>query len=278
MMNVNTQITKILNSPLLATSIFLTTGAAKTYSDYKQAEPEYKHKFLIKDTFVLSGAMAGMVVSKNLGGILHHFNFVKKQYDKLAVAVKNKLKLDKLQIKKLNSDKIQTPLNYAREIVKNTLINFSFFAFGITGALLADLGLRKCFLDLPELERKKKERHGINKLVDSEMNHLVGKENKKIIYSRLYDMPQMSMFAPGIIGKEALKLANEKNTKKKLNHTTGSLINNSLIPMFLLSASTVLTQQVRPFIRIPLIFASMIGGTKVVNILRNRMINKDENN
>lgn len=275
-MSINTKITQILNSPVLATSIFLCTGAIKTYNDYKQADKEYKNKFLIKDTLVLSGAMAGMVVSKNISSIAKHFKCTQKSIDKLAEKLKDKLKLDKLQIRRISDDKIQTPLNYAKEIVKNTLINFSLFAFGIIGALLADLGLRKCNFELPELENKKHERKGIEKWVDSELNHLVGKENKKIIYARAYDMPQMSMFTPGIIGTEALKLTNEENTKKKLKHTTSSLINNSLIPMFLLSISTLFTQKMKPIFRIPTIFASIIGGSIGTNYLRNHFIDKKE--
>ena len=68
--NINKVFDKFLNSTLLSTSIFLTSGAYRTYQDYKTVDEKYKDKFLVKDCVVLSGAALGMLAHQSSAKII----------------------------------------------------------------------------------------------------------------------------------------------------------------------------------------------------------------
>ena len=63
-MRYNPKLDKFLNSSTLSASIFLLSGGYKTYRDYKTADTKYKKRYLIKDSVVLSGAAAGLLINR----------------------------------------------------------------------------------------------------------------------------------------------------------------------------------------------------------------------
>ena len=247
-------INRILTSPLLSTSIFLTSGVAKTYKDYKNADEKYKNGFLLKDTVVLAGAASGMFLCSNSSKYLVKIAPVKKIIEKQAQKL-----LSKLPKNEILANKMSTPMNYAKEIVQNTFTNFSLFASGVCGALIADYLLGKMGFKQPKINKEKISQEDV----------------KNAMYERVVDMPQLNMLTSSLVGAAALDLSKETETKTRLKKTTSCLINMSLIPMLLLSSATALTQKLRLCYKIPIIFTSLVGGTVLINRIQEHGIKKE---
>ena len=264
-------INRILTSPLLSTSIFLTSVVAKTYKDYKNADEKYKNGFLLKDTVVLAGAASGMFLCSNSSKYLVKIAPVKKIIEKQAQKL-----LSKLPKNEILANKMSTPMNYAKEIVQNTFTNFSLFASGVCGALIADYLLGKMGFKQPKINKEKiSQEISINKNFDARVEKIVGEDVKNAMYERVVDMPQLNMLTSSLVGAAALDLSKETETKTRLKKTTSCLINMSLIPMLLLSSATALTQKLRLCYKIPIIFTSLVGGTVLINRIQEHGIKKE---
>ena len=264
-------INRILTSPFLSTSIFLTSGVAKTYKDYKNADEKYKNGFLLKDTVVLAGAASGMFLCSNSSKYLVKIAPVKKIIEKQAQKL-----LSKLPKNEILANKMSTPMNYAKEIVQNTFTNFSLFASGVCGALIADYLLGKMGFKQPKINKEKiSQEISINKNFDARVEKIVGEDVKNAMYERVVDMPQLNMLTSSLVGAAALDLSKETETKTRLKKTTSCLINMSLIPMLLLSSATALTQKLRLRYKIPIIFTSLVGGTVLINRIQEHGIKKE---
>lgn len=228
------------------------------YEDCKSAEGKHKTKFLIKDGIVLGGAALGMLGYSTYSGKLLNVKFMDKLTSKMSsyiVAKKN----------------IEKPAKYLKEISKEVFSNFLSFSSGIIGALSADYLLSKTGFEEPEKTIDiRPEKNVIQKLVDENTAKIIGEDNRDIVYARITDMPQMKVFSSSLIGVQAIDLAKEKEADKRLKHTTKCLISNSLLPLFFLSASSVLTNNLKTLYRIPIIFGSLVGGT----ILSNKYLEK----
>ena len=261
-MSFYTNFNKIITSPMLSTSLFLATGVAHTYKDYKNADDKYKNRFLIKDIVVLSGAASGIFLcansSKYLGKLKPIQKFVENNAKKL---------LKKLPKNTQLTNKMETPLNYAKEIIENTMSNFGMFASGIFGALGADWVLGKIGFKQPKPKHLHEEKTQEN-ILDTSLEKLVGDDIKNAIYERATDMPQLSMLHISSIGDNALDLSKEIESKERLKHTTSCLINNSLVPMLILSTASIFTQKLKPIYQIPIIFTSLVGGTLTFNKIK----------
>ena len=201
-------INRILTSPLLSTSIFLTSGVAKTYKDYKNADEKYKNGFLLKDTVVLAGAASGMFLCSNSSKYLVKIAPVKKIIEKQAQKL-----LSKLPKNEILANKMSTPMNYAKEIVQNTFTNFSLFASGVCGALIADYLLGKMGFKQPKINKEKiSQEISINKNFDARVEKIVGEDVKNAMYERVVDMPQLNMLTSSLVGAAALDLSKETDT------------------------------------------------------------------
>ena len=87
-------------------------------------------------------------------------------------------------------------------------------------------------------------------------------------------MPEMKIFNSTMIGLQSFQIAEEKTFKDKLRHTTRNLITNTLVPMFYLSLASNVTKGIKKnFLRVPLVFASMVAGTMYTNKKLEKHIN-----
>ena len=194
-------------------------------------------------------------------------NFIEKKAQKL---------ISKLPKNEILANKMSTPMNYAKEIVQNTLTNFSLFASGVCGALIADYLLGKMGFKQPKINKEKNSQEiSINKNFDARVEKIVGEDVKNAMYERVTDMPQLNMLTSSLVGAAALDLSKETETKTRLKKTTSCLINMSLIPMLLLSSATALTQKLRLRYKIPIIFTSLVGGTVLINRIQEHGIKKE---
>lgn len=230
-MKINSRVDKFLNSSLLSSSIFIASGVYKTCKDYNTAEPKYKDKFLVKDCVVLSGAALGMLANHRING-----------------KIAGKYELNK-----------KMPY-YVYDFLKG----FTTFASGILGALGMDFLLSKSGFEQPE-GKVQFHQNMVEKYIDKNIVKIPDKDIKNAVYSRVTDMPQMSILTSSLIGSYAIDLAKDKEFDKRLKHTTKCLINNSLIPLMFLTTSSVLTKSLKPVYRIPIIFSSLVGGTVMIN-------------
>ena len=223
---------KFLNSSMLSSSIFVASGAYKTYQDYKYADKKYKDKFLIKDAVVLSGAALGMLAFHTTSPKISQKLGLRSKYP---------------------------------EYIRDFTSSFLNFTSGILGAMGIDYLLSKTGFEQPEINKENIRQNKLETYIDHNFDKITDEKTKKAVYSRITDMPQMQVLSSGLIGAYALDLAKDKELETRLKHTTKCLINNSLIPLLLLTVSSTLTKTMKPFYRLPIIFASLVGGTVAIN-------------
>lgn len=262
-MKYNPALDKFLNSSSLSASIFLLSGACKTYKDYQEAEPKYKKRFFIKDSVVLIGAAAGLsanyLVSKRVSK--SHI------YENLITKISNKI----------NNFKYNSSLKYTQTIVKEIASGLLSTAAGVTGALGADYLLSKTKFKQPKVSEDAPAKNKYSILIDEKLNKISDANTRNAIYSSITDMPVMKFASPGLLGAQAIELAKEKELESRFKHTTKYLINDTLFPLFLLSLSSALTKNLKPGIRIPVIFTSLTGGTLMLNKIID-ITSKNKNN
>ena len=264
-MHINKKLDNFLNSSLLSTSIFIGNGVYKTYKDYQNADDKYKSKFLIKDSVVLSGAALGLLGYNTAAKkIVNHSNF-KNISDRITHYLTNKTKI------------IEKPVKYVREITNDLMSSFLLCASGILGALGMDFLLSKTGFEQPENNPDAYEKSRFAAYIDNNIMKDVDENTRDIMYSRITDMPQMRIFTTGMIGTQAIDLAKNKEFDKRLKYTTECLINDTLIPIAILSTASALTKSIKALYRIPIIFASLVGGTMLTNKLLQYYIKDDGN-
>ena len=253
-MKVNKAFDRFINSSMLSTSIFVGSGAYKTYKDYKNSDKEYKNKFLVKDTVVLAGAASGMLLNRSLSREIERH----KLFKHTARSVTKYL---------INHKKLKKPFIYTEKIVKDLISNFLMFASGILGALGADYLLSKTGFEQPENKLQDEEQNKFAQYIDETLTKNIDPKTKEVVYSRITDMPQMKVFTTSLIGAQAIDLSKDKEFNKRLKNTTKCLINNSLFPLLFLSTSSTLTKHLHARYRVPIIFGSLVGGTMLTNRL-----------
>ena len=95
---------------------------------------------------------------------------------------------------------------------------------------------------------------------DNNLAKVTDKDTRNALYSSVSDLPIISS---GMLGANALEIAQNKKFSQKLKHTTGYLVNDTLIPLIFLSVSSALTKGLKPVFRIPAVFLSLFTGTLV---------------
>ena len=250
-MKYNPALDKFLNSSSLSASIFLLSGACKTYKDFQEAEPKYKKRFLIKDSVVLLGAAAGLSANYLAAKKVSKSHIYENLITKLSG--------------KINNFKYNSSLKYTKSIVKEIASGVLSTAAGITGASGADYLLSKTKFRQPKRSNTNSEKNKYAVIIDEKLDKISNANTRNVIYSSITDMPAMRFASPGLLGAQAIELAKEREFELRLRHTTKYLINDTLFPLFLLSLSSALTKNLKPKIRIPLIFSSLAGGTLLLN-------------
>lgn len=252
-MKVNLQsFDKFINSPKLSGAIFIGCGAYKMHKDCQNAEGKHKTKFLIKDGVVLGGAALGMLAHSSVSPKILKLKVVDNLTSKFSSLISAKKNIEK-------------PAKYVKEIATEVFSNFLTFASGIIGALGADYLLSKTGFELPEEKNIEIKKTKLEQMWDDRKLKVLDDETQDIVNSRITDMPQMKIFSSSLIGAQAIDLAKEKEFDKRLKHTTKCLITNSLLPLFFLSASSVMTNKLKTGYRIPIIFSALVGGTMLSN-------------
>lgn len=246
-MKYNPKLDKFLNSSALSAAIFLASGGYKTYKDYHYSDKKYKNRFLIKDTVVLLGASAGLTAN--------HFASKKiaksPLYEKAVTHISDKI----------NNAKYNASLKYTKSIVKELISGFASTASGILGALGADYLLSKTKFKQPKKNTQKPPKNQLKLYVDSNLDKFSDKKTRTVIYSSITDMPAMKFVSSSLIGAQAIELAKEREFEKRFQNTTRYLVNDTLVPLFFLSTSSALTKNLKPAVRLPVIFSVLTGGT-----------------
>lgn len=255
-MRYNPRLDKFLNSSTLSASIFLASGGYKTYKDYSTAEPKYKKRFLIKDTVVLLGVAAGLTANHYASKNISKTHFFEKAVTKISSRV--------------NETKYNASLKYTKSIVKELISGFSSTAAGVIGALGADWLLSKTKFKQPKQSKNAPEKSKFEIYVDTNLSKISNENTRNAVYTGITDMPAMKFVSSSLIGAQAIELAKEREFESRFKNTTKYLINDTLVPLFLLSVSSALTKNLKPKLRIPIIFTSLAGGTLLLKkILEN---------
>ncbi len=244
----NIQIDKFLSSSALATSLFITSGCHKTYKDYKNAPKEYKDKLLVKDCLVLSGAALGMFAYQSGSSKLLKSKKCTQVFEKISE------KFNQTEIKQ----DVRTSIQYTAEILKELTSGVISSAMGILGALGADYLYTKTNPKELEYNIVPEETSRMSKFLDKSLSKVADKDTRNALYTSISDIPVISS---GMLGANAIDISKNKEFRKKLEHTTGYLINDTLVPLIFLSVSSALTGKMKPKFRIPTVFASLFLGT-----------------
>lgn len=243
-------INRILDSSTLATGMFIASGCYKTYKDYKTASPKYKDRFLAKDCVVLSGAALGMFAYNTASRRITN----SKTYSNIIANISKKVNESSIK------NGIKTSLQYTTDIVKELTSGFLSTAAGILGALGADYLLSKTSFEQPKYENIEHKKDKISEYLENNLSKFTDENTRNVIYTSVSDLPKVRILSSGMLGADALELAKDKEFDKRLEHTTKYLVNDTLIPLIFLSASSSLTKNMKAKYRIPIIFSTLFCG------------------
>jgi len=287
-MGISGNINRVLDSKTAGMAVFALTGAGKLVSDYKEAPEGNKDFILLRDGLILGGSALGVGAYEFVTRKAVKSKTVQNTLNSVKTSVSNKIKDSVIYDKALKPvhekfnkgtrfyiDQIKT---VAHDCLDNTLM----VACGIFGAIGADYAIRYSHLEknkkLRKLARTDEGRIGTlydfenrikngweNSSINKNLENTVGAEMKENIFSRITDMPAMKMFNKTMVGMQGFEVLEEKSFKARMNHSRKCLINNSLIPLFFLSISSSLTKNMKGIVRLPIIFASLVGGTMYTN-------------
>ena len=244
----NIPVDKFLSSSFLATSLFITSGCHKTYKDYKNAPKEYKDDFLVKDSLILSGAALGMLTYQVCS------NKIAKSQKSVQLFEKTLKRLDNSAL----NEKLKSSIQYTTDIIKDLTSGVMSSASGIIAALGLDYLYTKCNPEELEYKPRIESKNRMTKFVDKNLSKVADKDTRNALYTSVSDMPVISS---GMLGANAIEIARDREFHKRLQHTTGYLINDTLVPLIFLSVSGALTRSMRPIYRIPTVFISLFAGT-----------------
>lgn len=244
----NIPLDKFLNSTVLSTTLFITSGCNKTYKDYKNAPKDYKDRFLVKDCLVLSGAALGMFAYQSGSSKLLKSKNCTRIFEKLSE------KINETELKK----GVRTSIQYTSEILKDLTSGLISTAMGILGALGMDYLYMKSISKEVEYKPVVEEKDRMSMFLDKSLSKVADKDMRNALYTSVSDIPIISS---GMLGANAIEIARNREFDKRLKHTTGYLINGTLVPLIFLSISSALTRNMKPKFRVPTVFASLFTGT-----------------
>lgn len=274
-MNVVSGINKFLESKATAATIFTVTGISKLASDYNVAPEDKQDYILAHDSAVLAASALGVIGYNILTKKAMNSKFTQKAISTAKNSIKNYM------ASKNYGETAKTALKYACNITTKCADNTAMLGTGILGAIGADYFMHSMRLDklmTPRKYDKKDEAFYkiytakndiINKFQDSGLNrtleNTMGMEVKDNMYNRFFDFPAMKMFTASMVGMQGFEVIEEKTLKKRMKHATKSLIANSVVPIFFLQTASAFTQKMKPILRLPITFTTMIYGTMYTN-------------
>ena len=256
-------INKILESSTLSAGIFIASGCYKTYKDYKTASPEYKDRFLVKDCVILSGAALGMFVNQAASNKI----MKSKIYNRAINDISKKVNISGIK------NGIKTSLQYTTEIVRELSAGFMSTAAGIIGALSADYLLSKTSFEQPKNIPYEPEKDKISTYIEDNLAKFTDENTRNVLYTSVSDLPKIKILTSGTIGADAINIAQHKELDKKLQNTTEYLVNDTLVPLIFLSASSTLTKHLKAKLRVPIIFLSLFCGTLTTQKILDKLNN-----
>lgn len=274
-MNVVSGINKFLESKALAATIFTVTGISKLASDYNVAPEDKQDYLLVHDSAVLAASALGVI----------GYNLLSKKVinSKLVQATVSKAKnsLNNYMASKNYGEGAKNALKSAYNIATKCADNTAMLGTGIMGAVGADYFMHSMRLDklmTPTKYDKKDEAFYkiystkndiMSKFQESGLNrtleNTLGIEVKDSMYNRFFDFPAMKMFTASMVGMQGFEVIEEKTLKKRMKHATKSLVANSVVPIFFFQTASALTQKMKPILRLPITFTTMIYGTMYTN-------------
>lgn len=278
----------VFDSRTIVPAVFVLSGAAKMYSDYKIAKPEKKKSIFIKDATILTGsavASLGMyyLIKKTPG--YEVINNIIKISSKGVEKIKNTEFIKNKVIPKIaflykpvtaTGNAVKYSLNSIERAIKDciggALMTLSAFG-GALGAneILTKLIFRK-HKNLNNTEKTaitteqlKKETEKEQKRVARYMKFVDEKIAKDSANSAFFaivkDIPTLNMLDKPLVALAGFDIIKEKTFEDRFKRTTHDLIANTLIPTFIISITTAITQNMHNVIRFPLIILAAVGGS-----------------
>lgn len=277
----------VCDSRTIVPAAFVLSGAAKIYSDYKIAKPEKKKSIFIKDATILGGsalASLGMfyLIKKTPGyEIINNISkLTGRGIEKLknTEVIKNKL-LPKISFLykpvTVTGSAVKYSLNSIERALKDCIgaSLLTLAAFG--GALGANEVLTKLIFrkhkNVSNSEKSAITTEQLKKIAENEekrvarymkfVDERIAKDSANNAFSIIIkDIPTLKMLDKPLVALAGFDIVKEKTMEDKFKKTTHDLIANTLIPTFVISIVTAITQNMHNFIRVPLVILSAVGG------------------
>lgn len=246
------QVSKALSSPrFLAPTVFLAVSTGKTMHDYDNARPSKKKTVLVKDTAMLTGSLAGFLVTNPIANALCKKNVFNK-----------------------------VVLKQTEYILKQTAGAVAVTLGGILGAIGANELAHKYILSKPffkqqEIADKKALEHKV--LVESNVFqnfNYVNQQFKQTAFSVL-SLPNMSLLtAAPMLALTGMSVAKTEGYNNKIKRTAKELIANSLVPTVLISGVSLAVDNKKWYIKYPALFVALtvgsLAGRKVAEKYHNK--------
>lgn len=236
------QVSKALTSPrFLAPTVFLAVSTGKTMHDYEKAKPSKKKSVLVKDAAMLTGSLAGFMVTNPLANALCKKNLFNK-----------------------------IVLKQTEYIVKQSIGAVAVTLGGILGAIGANEIAHKYILNKPyfnEPEKKAPQVASDHKvLIESNVFqnfNYVNEEFKRTAFTVL-SLPNMSLLtAAPMLALTGMSVAKTEGYNNKIKRTAKELIANSLIPTVLISGISLAVDNKKWYIKYPGLFVALTVGSLV---------------
>jgi len=274
----------ILNTSNLEASVFLLMGGFKTVHDYRTVPEGHKRDILLNDVVVLGTSSAGMLGYRAFS----HSSKVKEKvfkpvldfcYDKFNKFTNTDFAKKHLNGKFKNLYKpIHSQVEFSRKVIGQTLSNVSMVACGLFGAILGDFVLTKTGHGIHKINAKQTKSETpfseMERRMKTNVDAVVTRDVRREMVNRMTDMPAFSMFTTSLVGLQGLEITDNEKTSKQVKNATKYLMVNSLVPLFFLSTASALTKKFKNIYRIPIMFASLVGGTFLVKKAVDAHVNK----
>lgn len=257
-MNIRNVATIITKPRIITPTVFLAVGTGKTLLDYEKSKPDNKKRLLAKNTAMLCGSLAGFLA----------MNPVSRLICKMPSSPK-------------------TIINSTRYIATQSIAGVLNTFAGILGAVIANEFIHKlllnksCFSKKPiadnNLKNTPEQQKNTGLFAQSNVFKNFNYVNQPAQYTAgaLLSLPTVSAFTTApMIALTGISVANTKGYNNKIKRTAKELITNSLIPTVLVSATSLLVNKKKGYIKYPALLSALTTGSFIGNILAKRYQDK----
>lgn len=277
----------IFDTKTLVPTVFVLTGAAKMYTDYQTAKPEKRKSIFIKDAVILSASAASSLgiyylIKKvpNYELINNTVKFLSKYIKKLQDLefIKNKITPKIAFLYKpaaATGNAVKYSLNSIERAIKDcisaSLITLAAFGGGLASNSILTKFIFQKHKSYTAKENKQtnpqntqKEKELEQKRIARYMKYVdekIAKDSANNAFSAIIkDIPSLKMLDKPLVALAGFDIIKEKTFEDRFKRTTHELIANTLIPTFIISIASALTQTMQNFIKVPLLFIAAVGG------------------